>query len=349
MLLWLSGEFETRSVVEQVDLWLRLIALVACMETLGVCWLATWKYARKVYNVKLQRWTMRIILIGPVYSCLMWVSLWTPSLDLYIAIPVGFYEAYAFFCFYALLVCFADGEDRVVLALGNTAYIYGRGRLPVYRFGSARDLVRFLKFGVTQAMIVKPLNVVLMLLVSRYSVDLANYSRVLSIASFWLVANSLTQVSQAVLPRIRGLGGERLYTLLLFMIIVIIVQDIVISILLVHSHTDSATDEMPTRLIFYFTIIEFTVFATIFYRLLPPDKFGHIAWANSNQNLMNLAPPNAISMPLCTFIAIILDPTTMFQIPATREARCPPEYDDGVYESKDDEYSPLIKSVFEAY
>lgn len=273
---------------------------------------ATWRYARRVYNVRLQRWTMRIILIGPVYSWLMWFSLWTPPLDYYIAIPVGFYEAYAFFCFYALLICFADGEDRAIMALSGlpgppTAFIYypicannlacgmqetpflgGRVHyVPFIRFSTSRELLRFIRRGVMQAMIVKPMTVVVMLLLNQYGyINFANYSRIFSIISLWLVANSLTQLYHVILPRIRGLGGEKLFVLLLLMVTVLIIQDIVVSALLINSGTSSATSELPTRLIFIFTILEFTAFATIFYRLLPPEKFAQIAWTNSNSNLM---------------------------------------------------------------
>lgn len=330
------------SVGEQFDVWLTLLALIACMETLGVCCLATWRYARKVYNVQLQCWTMRIILIGPVYSWLMWFSLWTPSMDYYIAIPVGIYEAYAFFCFYALLVCFADGEERAVIALSGTpgpptAYVYypwfqtcvsssqytplfgGRVHYaPLMRFNTSRELLAYLRRGVLQAMVVKPLTIVMMLVLNSYGyINYANYSRILAIVSFWLVANSLTQLYHVILPRIRGLGGEKLFVLLLFMVIVLIIQDIVVSALLVNSGTSSATSELPTRLIFVFTILEFTAFVTIFYRLLPPEKFGQLAWTNSNSNLNSLASstPPAVHMSVASFVWIIIDPRTVFSVP----------------------------------
>ena len=263
---WLEGRFSddgTPSVVAQVDLWLTLLAAVACVETLGVCVLATYRYSGKLYHLPLQRWTIRLILIGPVFSILMWGSLWTPDYDYYIAIPVGFYEAYAFFCFYAMLVSFAGGEDRVVTALAAlpgrpTAYVYHPFGLdcrlgecgvtfgtytPLFggrvhysaavAFGNSKELLRFLKRGVMQAMVVKPLNLLLMIaLNARGEVTLCNYSRIISVLSFWFVANSLTQLYHVTLPRIRGMGGEKLFALLLIMITVITIQDIVVSVLL---------------------------------------------------------------------------------------------------------------------
>ena len=393
------------SLGAEVDYWMCLLALVACIETLVVCGLAVYRYSRKVYNLRLQRWTMRIILIGPIYSCLMWCSLWQTSLDYYIAIPVGFYEAYAFYCFYAMLVCFADGEDRLIAALSSgqsmcngrtpTAVVYypfgdcfqwscGDHYTPLHFIGSrvhyvncikfqtARDLLRYLRRCVAQAMIVKPLNVAVMLVFSYYGMEnYANYSRMLSIVSLWFVANALTQLYHVVLPRIRGLGGEKLFVLLVLMIAVIGVQDIVCSALLINSGTSSATDDFATRLIFIFTILEFTAFSTIFYRLLPPEKFAQMTWSNSNAHLSALVPPVAKTMAIYDFLWIIIDPTTIFAIPRGRESRepsfsgiqCigehhiyhPDDSDDaekfGVKESKQheeedivyDETSPLIK------
>jgi len=343
--------------LRRIDLWLTLLALVACIETLGVCALATWRYSRKVYDVRLQRWTMRIILIGPVYSWLMWVSLWTPELDYYVAIPVGMYEAYSFFCFYAMLVCFADGEDRLVAALGGlpgppTAFVYhpcgvylgGCGQYtPLFggrvhyagcaRFRTARGLLAYLKFGVAQAMVVKPLNVLVMLVLAKHGlVNWANYSRMLSIVSLWLVANSLTQLYHVVLPRVRGLGGEQLFVLLVVMIVVLIVQDIVCSALLINSGSSSATANYATRLVFVLTILEMTVFATIFYRLLPPEKFATLAWTNSTTALVAsgggapLTPGRPTSMPIERFVWLILDPRTVFSVPRGREPRSSDAY-----------------------
>mmetsp|Transcript_10800 Transcript_10800/g.35785 ORF Transcript_10800/g.35785 Transcript_10800/m.35785 type:complete len:426 (+) Transcript_10800:135-1412(+) len=364
-----------RSVGAQVDYWLTLVALVACIETLGIWALAFWRYSRKVYNLRLQRWTMRILMLGPIYSCLMWCSLWQTSLDYYIAIPVGFYEAYAFYCFYAMLVCFADGEDRLLAALSSngsfTALAYypsffscgagggggvdarpsasssrrdlrrstsfsssSRGTLlqstlhknvryaAMYKFESAESLLTFIRLCVAQAMIAKPLNVVVMLLFTHAgSPNYANYSRMISIVSLWLVANALTQIYHVVLPRVRGLGGEKLFFLLLLMIAVIGVQDVVCSALLINSGTSSATDDFATRMIFILTILQYTAFSTILYRLLPPEKFAQMTWSNSNLNLATIAPPNAKAMALCDFAYCIVDPTTLFAIPRGREAR----------------------------
>ena len=69
-------------------------------------------------------------------------------------------------------------------------------------------------------------------------------------------------------------GGERLAVLLLVMISVLAIQEIEVSVLLLNSDSTSATSTLPTRLVFILTILEFTAFSTIFYRLLPPERFA---------------------------------------------------------------------------
>ena len=63
-----------------------------------------------------------------------------------------------------------------------------------------------------------------------------------------------------VLPRIRAVGGEKIFLLLQLMVTVIIVQEVVVSGLLLNSGAPFATVEFSTRLIFILTILEFTVF-----------------------------------------------------------------------------------------
>ena len=285
--------------MDTVDLWL---TIVACLAPSRRCMCAPWQHTG-IPAARLPPATPTVddprLLVGPVYSVLMWVALWYPSLDFYLAVPLGFYECYAFFGFYAMLACFADGEDRLATALGSlnpgppTAYLYHPlvfigcscrcdnysplfwgnihyAALPL-KFGSSRVPTRFfLKRGVAQAMIVKPCSLLLMLTLEYLGYEeLCNATRLLSVVSFWCVANSITQLYHAVLPRIRGLGGERLVVLLLVMVSVLAIQDVVISIFLIQEEAITApTDALPTRLVVILTILEFTAFSTIFYRLL---------------------------------------------------------------------------------
>jgi hypothetical protein len=367
--------------MDTVDLWLTIVACLAAIETLYVCALATYRYSRRIYHLPLQRWTIRVLLVGPVYSVLMWVALWYPSLDFYLAVPLGFYECYAFFGFYAMLACFADGEDRLATALGSlnpgppTAYLYHPfgfnwcscrcdnysplfwgnihyAALPL-KFGSSRELLRFLKRGVAQAMIVKPCSLLLMLTLEYLGYEeLCNATRLLSVVSFWCVANSITQLYHAVLPRIRGLGGERLVVLLLVMVSVLAIQDVVISIFLIQEEAITApTDALPTRLVVILTILEFTAFSTIFYRLLPPEKFRTFARRSGASPEQS---PSHQSMSLMKFVGVVLDPSTMFRINRGRfvsayEGAASDTFDDlahlshlGVAEAKQDESSALV-------
>ena len=52
--------------MDTVDLWLTIVACLAAIETLYVCALATYRYSRRVYHLPLQRWTIRVLLVGPV-------------------------------------------------------------------------------------------------------------------------------------------------------------------------------------------------------------------------------------------------------------------------------------------
>lgn len=373
----LEGHFSsagTSDLAVQVDLWLTLLAAIACVETALVCGLAVHRYAAKVYHMPLQRWTIRIILIGPVFSCLMWVSLWAPGADYYIGFVVGFYAAYAFFCFYAMLACFADGEDRLATALGSlcagqppTAYLYHPfgfnwcscrcdnysplfwgnvhyAALPL-SFSSSRELLRFLKRGVAQAMLVKPCSLLLMLALSATGYERwCNATRLLSVVSFWGVANSITQLYHAVLPRVRGLGGEKLVGLLLVMVSVLAIQDVVISVFLMQLDAATAPAEaLPTQLVVILTILEFTAFSTIFYRLLPPEKFR--TFARRSGAAPNVAPAFQ-TMRVARFVGHVMDPRTMFMVNRGRfvTAHTPESFDDlGVLESKqDDERTTLV-------
>ena len=52
---------------------------------------------------------------------------------------------------------------------------------------------------------------------------------------------------------------------------------VVITVLLLDSDATSSTILASTRFVYALTIVELTVFTTIFYRLLPPNRFAAIA------------------------------------------------------------------------
>ena len=309
------------------DLAFTLVALIACIEITVLCLLALKQHACRIYDLDLQRWALRVMLIAPVYSWLIWSSLrvsrsygnrrrlntcdrrWEPKLAYWVEVPVGCYEGVAIFAFFSLLVSFTGGEDKVVMALGTGAErrsgapgraaracaVYhpctlatccGRRseaarswvEVPMLKFHEPKTLYRFLKSCVSQFVVVKPLNAVALAALSD-SVDSAHLlaARIITAASLVLVAQALMQLYIVALPRIRGMGGEKLFSLLQLVIVVIIAQELVITVLLLDSDATSSTILASTRFVYALTIVELTVFTTIFYRLLPPNRFAAIA------------------------------------------------------------------------
>ena len=309
----IDGESPSSTLI-WCDLAFTVVALIACIEITVLCLLALKQHAQKIYDLDLQRWALRVMLIAPVYSWLIWSSLWEPKVAYWVEVPVGMYEGVAIFAFFSLLVSFTGGEDKVVMALWNGAErrrgsrgereqrsracsVYhpftlatccGRPaataskqwiEVPMLRFDDPARLYRFLKTCVFQFVIVKPLNAVALAALSASSVDSRHLlaARIITAASLVLVAQALMQLYIVALPRIRGMGGEKLFSLLQLVIVVIIAQELIITVLLLDSDTTSSTILASTRFVYALTIIELTVFTTIFYRLLPPTRFATIA------------------------------------------------------------------------
>ena len=144
-------------------------------------------------------------------------------------------------------------------------------------------------------------------------------------------------------------GATRLVVLLLVMVSVLAIQDVVISVFLIQEEAITApTDALPTRLVVILTILEFTAFSTIFYRLLPPEKFRTFARRSGASPEQS---PSHQSMSLMKFVGVVLDPSTMFRVNRGRfvsayEGAASDSFDDlahlGVAEAKQDESSALV-------
>jgi len=294
--------------------WIQILLWVCgfmCVEVVIVVWLSARRHAAKLHHPVIQRACIRIMLIGPVYSCFMWIALKWTSYDYLCAIPIGIYEGYAMLSFFEILVVYMGGEHKATLALASqsrggqhTCNFYytcelccttpnlgkrSTGFCTCMRLGSPRELYKFLKLSVAQFCVAKPLVSVMMALWYYWKDQLGWASssvhllRVINIIILTWAAQALIQMYSAVLPRLRGLGGEKVFLLLNMMVGIIIIQEFVTSALVLEAvlkeWSDNktfnldATDLVSIRVIAGVTIFEFTIFSNIFYRYFLPDVF----------------------------------------------------------------------------
>ena len=107
--------------------------------------------------------------------------------------------------------------------------------------------------------------------------------RVANIVILLWAGQALIQMYSAVLPRLRGLGGEKVFLLLNMIIGIIVIQEFVTSALVLEaavkewsdnkSFNLDVTELTSIRVISGVTIFEFTIFSNIFYRYFLPDVF----------------------------------------------------------------------------
>ena len=58
---------DVSTVLVYVDITFTLLASLACVETTIVLILALRRHSRKLYHLELQTWTIRVMMVGPVY------------------------------------------------------------------------------------------------------------------------------------------------------------------------------------------------------------------------------------------------------------------------------------------
>mmetsp|Transcript_809 Transcript_809/g.1472 ORF Transcript_809/g.1472 Transcript_809/m.1472 type:complete len:299 (-) Transcript_809:210-1106(-) len=214
--------------------------------------------------------------------------------------------------FFEILVVYVGGEHKATLALASqsrgdrhtcnfhyscelccTTPNLGKQRSGGFctcmRLQSSRDLYRFLKVSVAQFCVTKPLVSILMAIWYYWKDQLGWASSTVHLIRFvnilillW-AGQALIQMYSAVLPRLRGLGGEKVFLLLNMIIGIIVIQEFVTSALVLEaavkewsdnkSFNLDVTELTSIRVISGVTIFEFTIFSNIFYRYFLPDVF----------------------------------------------------------------------------
>lgn len=235
------------------------------------------------------------------------------NLDVYCSIPIGVYEGYAMLSFFEILVIYVGGTHKATLALtaqgirdSHSCRCYTPCELccpsqnlsnpPVSMkcctFSNGRALYDFLKFSVAQYMVTKPLITILMYVLDNalQGTTLSEYIyllRIVNVATLMWCAQAALQMYNAVLPRLRGLGGDKVFNMLTLVMAIIMIQEFVTSFLVLEAFlttedisgfkssdfTGDATDLTSVRCLALFTIVEFTIFLHIFYRCFTPELF----------------------------------------------------------------------------
>lgn len=95
---------------------------------------------------------MRILLLAPIYALVSWCMMVFLPFAPFIEILRDFYETYALYCFWIMLVLWCGGQRRVVEVLDRDetlscflcplAHRCGCG-LPLFRFGGGKGMFRY--------------------------------------------------------------------------------------------------------------------------------------------------------------------------------------------------------------
>ena len=167
-------------------------------------------------------------------------------------------------------------------------------------FDTAKDLYSFLKYSVVQYCIMKPISsITIIILKAAIPEDSNKYHivRVIDVLILLIALQPLLQLYSAALPRLRGLGGDKIFMLLAIVVIVIFIQEFTTTIVCLEyvlewnlRHRYMETVQIASvKYITFFTIFEYTLFSNIFYRFFTPEIFDGTAaalWHGTEEKIL---------------------------------------------------------------
>eukprot|EP00808_Paulinella_micropora_P005873 g56999.t1 len=188
-------------------------------------------------NGNLQKCFLRVVLLVPLFSWLSWLSLRHPSIGAYCFIVSSFYEAYALWTVFCLMVIYAGGQRRVGWALlHRDKYLSCWGFSTCCTFHSEQRAIEVVKRMITQFTVLRPLMAVLLSVRSHQLASLNPRWDVLlslvNLASSVLMVHAMLSIYMSCRFELAGLRAVRKILFISFIVFLRICEEIAMQVLL---------------------------------------------------------------------------------------------------------------------
>jgi len=140
----------------------RIIAGIFVLTSIAVSLSHVYQHLRNYTQPRIQKCTIRILLMVPIYALASWLSLRFKMYALYIDLVRDCYEAFVIYSFVSLLIAYAGGEQKLLESLKNHPPMHHQfpfGFLP--HFHTDRKFLIYCKRAVLQYVFIKPLTAAL--------------------------------------------------------------------------------------------------------------------------------------------------------------------------------------------
>ncbi|CAG9462256.1 unnamed protein product [Pedinophyceae sp. YPF-701] len=242
-------------------------------------------HLRAPIHPALQICCLRILALAPVFALAAWVGMAAVPASGFLDVIRDGYEAYAVYCFWALMILWCGGQRRVtaVMAQDVAAGRYGaRWSLcpllkPVgcgfgfLRFASAKSHVRYWRVALLQWLVVKPLAAlaVAVLELTPWRAH-AVHVRTVTVLSTFAAMHTVFDTYVTMYSHLRGLNGEGKFLAIKALVAASLAQQVGLSLCsslgFVPSDPfyDYSTEVTALRLLSTAIIIEMCIFSVIF-------------------------------------------------------------------------------------
>lgn len=188
----------------------------------------------------LQICCFRVVAIAPAYALLTWLKLmFLPALVVWKTLQ-DVCEAYAIYCYWAMLILWCGGQRKVIEELDGHEYqswslcpLLGIGNrkyaCPFIFFASSRSRFRFWRVAMTQLVAIKlVMNLLNMMLMLAGYKGLGKLHFV-NLTSTALAMNAIVETYVALRPRLNHFSAERKFICIKIMVAIALIQPMLIN------------------------------------------------------------------------------------------------------------------------
>jgi len=256
---------------------LSMLGLCFCIVSVALYHFIVRSHFRTYVDYQLQVLSLRVAMIIPIYSILTALMLIQPHYYYIYETIAVFAEGYAIYCYFALIVVYCGGKERVlelIKASHHTAPCYAscQQNTPAQCFSAINTLL-------LQFIFVRPVFVLLFGIVPNPK--LATVFRALSVVSLVVGMLGLLRIYHILAEHAREMDATTKIVFIKILIVCLAVEDLIINSIFasgkmdgVHGYGDYDEEEREIRLYAIIVLAEFLLAAILSIRYFHPARVG---------------------------------------------------------------------------
>lgn len=257
---------------------LSMLGLCLCVVSVALYHFVVYSHFRTYVDYQLQILSLRVAMIIPIYSILTALMLIQPAYAYYFEAVAVLCEAYAIYCYFALIVMYCGGKERVYDLIKNSQHTQ-----PCWascQQNTPKQCFQTINVLLLQFIFVRPIFVLLHGVVPNH--NLGSLFRLLSVVSLVIGMLGLLRIYHILAEHAKKMEATAKIVFIKILIVFLAIEDLAINAIFesgaldnAKSYGDYTREEKEIRLYAIIVLAEFVLASILAVKFFHPARIGY--------------------------------------------------------------------------